>query len=243
MSVSGHTVEVTNLSPNATEKDVHDFFAFSGAIDYIEFIRNGEYACTAYVTFKEHHALETAVLLSGATIVDQRVCITRWGQNEDASDFWGRTSWKIEEEPDSMASGGSNFISTPREAVSVAQEVVKTMLSKGYVLGKDAFSKAKAFDETHQVSASAAARVAELSKRAGLTDKINAGVGAVKSIDEQYNVLETTKSAVFATGRTASAAANSVVNSSYFSAGALWVSDALTRAAKATADLATHGNK
>lgn len=34
-----YTVEVTGLSPNATEKDVYDFFTFSGAIENVEIIR------------------------------------------------------------------------------------------------------------------------------------------------------------------------------------------------------------
>lgn len=142
-----------------------------------------------------------------------------------------------------QASHGSNFVSTPGEAVGLAQEVVKTMLSKGYVLGKDALIKAKEFDQSHQVSATAAAKVAELSQKIGLTEKISAGVDAVRSVDERYHVSETTKSAVSATGRTAAAAANSIINSSYFSAGALLVSDALAKAAKVAADLGSHGSK
>lgn len=39
MTPGGYTVEVTGLSPNATEKDVYDFFAFSGAIEHVEIIR------------------------------------------------------------------------------------------------------------------------------------------------------------------------------------------------------------
>ena len=39
MSPGGYTVEVTGLSPKATEKDVYDFFAFSGAIEYVEIVR------------------------------------------------------------------------------------------------------------------------------------------------------------------------------------------------------------
>ena len=115
------------------------------------------------------------------------------------------------------------------------------MLARGYVLGKDALSKAKAFDESHQVSATAAARVSEFSDRIGLTDKICAGVEAVKSVDQRYHVSDTTKSAVSATGRTAAAAANAVVNSSYFSKGAFWLSGALSRAAQAAADLGGRG--
>lgn len=125
--------------------------------------------------------------------------------------------------------------------MTVAQDVVKTMLARGYILGKDALGKAKAFDESHQVSASAAAKVAELSERYGITDKLFAGVEAVRSVDNNYHISDTTKSIVSATGRTAAAAATTVVNSSYFSKGALWMSDALSRAAKAAADLGTHG--
>ena len=121
--------------------------------------------------------------------------------------------------------------------------MVKTMLSKGYILGKDALAKAKAFDESHRVTATAAAKVAELSSRVGLTDKICAGVDAVRSVDQQYHVSETTRTVASATARTAASVANTVVNSSYFSAGATWVSDALSRASKAAAELGSHGNR
>lgn len=125
----------------------------------------------------------------------------------------------------------------------MAQDVVKTMLSKGYTLSKDALSKAKAFDESHQVSTTAVAHVADLSKRIGLTDKINAGVGTLRSVDDTYHVSETTKTVVSVTGRTAAKVTHAVVTSSYFSAGAMFVSDALTYAAKKAADLASHGRQ
>ncbi|KAH9619134.1 hypothetical protein KSS87_019808 [Heliosperma pusillum] len=218
----------------ATEKEVRDFFSHCGAIEHLEIIRSGEYGCTAYVTFKDAYALETAVLLSGATIVDQRVYITRWGSYVDEYDPFSHTSWRSE---DNSAAQSQAFVSTPGEAVTVAQEVVITMLAKGYDLGKDALTKAKAFDESHQVSATAVAKVAELSNRLGITDKLYAGMEVVKSVDQKYNVSETTKSAAQFTGRTAAFAATTVVNSSYFSKGALWVSDALNRASKAAANL------
>ncbi|KAM1960811.1 hypothetical protein FF2_020846 [Malus domestica] len=235
MNSGGYAVEVTGLSAKATEKDVYDFFAFSGSIDHVEIVRSGECACTAYVTFKNSYSQETACLLSGATIIDQAVCITRWGHYQDEFDFWNRP--RHEEETDSTPPHGSQNVPSAGQVVSVAQEAVLTMLAKGFVLGKDALAKAKSLDESHQVSASAAARVTELSQRIGLTNKIYAGVGAVKSVDERYHVSEITKSAISETGRKAAEAANAVVNSSYFSKGALWVSDALNRAAKAAADL------
>ncbi|KAK9127842.1 hypothetical protein Syun_016639 [Stephania yunnanensis] len=235
MNPNGYTAEVIGLSPNASEADVYDFFAFSGAVEHILIVRDGDYGGTAYVTFRDAYALETAVLLSGATIVDHPVCIARWGHYEDEFGVW-RTSGSRH------LMHENHFVSTPGEAVSVAQEVVKTMLAKGYVLSKDALIKAKAFDESHQVSATAMAKVAELSKRIGLTDKVCEGIDTVKSVDEKYRVSQTTKTVASFTGRAASATAATIVNSSYFAKGALWVSGALTRAAKVAADLGNRGS-
>ncbi|TYJ42838.1 hypothetical protein E1A91_A03G113900v1 [Gossypium mustelinum] len=241
MNDFGYTVEVTGLPTKATEKDVYDFFAFSGTIEHVELVRSGEYASTAYVTFKNAYSQETAVLLSGATILDQRIYISRWGQYEEEFDFWSPSRSQEDETSSRQPPLRSQFVSHAGEAVSFAQDVVKGMLGKGYVLGKDALSKAKTFDESHQVSATAAAKVAELSERIGLTDKIYVGVDAVRSMDERYHVSENTKSAISVAGRTAAAAANAVVSSSYFSKGALWVSGALDRAAKAAADRGNRG--
>lgn len=243
MYPGGYTAEVTTLSPRATEKDVRDFFSHCGVIEHLEIIRSGEYGCTAYVTFRDAYALETAVLLTGAIIVDQSVCITPWGSYADEYDPFSRASWSNGDGSSNVAIHGSPFVSTPREAVTMAQEVVVTMIAKGYDLGKDALTKAKALDESHGVSATAVAKVAELSNKIGLTNKIYAGVEAVKCVDEKFHVSETTKSAAIFTGRTAASAATAVVNSTYFSKGALWFSDVLNKAAKAAADLGTQGAK
>ncbi|XP_015879366.2 binding partner of ACD11 1 [Ziziphus jujuba] len=243
MYPGGYTAEVTSLSPKATEKDVYDFFTYCGAIEHVEIIRAGEHACTAYVTFKDAYALETAVLLSGATIVDQQVCITHWGTYTDEDDHWNSSSWNHEGNSGSLVYHTNQYVSSPGEAVTV----VKTLLAKGYVLGKDALVKAKNFDESHRVSATAAAKVAELSNRIGLTDSISSSMEVVKSVDEKYHVTDITKSAVTVTGtaavmagKAAVAAGSAVVNSSYFAKGALWVSDMFGRAAKAAADMGTH---
>ncbi|KZV16082.1 protein vip1, partial [Dorcoceras hygrometricum] len=177
----------------------------------------------------------------GATIVDQPVCITQWGNYEDGQNLWNRRSWKIED--DSSPSQSQEYRSVPSagEAMTVAQDVMKTMVAKGYILGKDALGKAKSFDESHQVSAKAVAKVSELSDRFGLTDKVFAGVEAARSVNQRYHVADTTKTAVSATGRTMASAATAVVNSSYFAKGALWLSGALNRAAHAAAELGNRG--
>ncbi|KAK8526017.1 hypothetical protein V6N13_017089 [Hibiscus sabdariffa] len=241
MNEFGYTVEVTGLPPKATEKDVFDFFAFSGTIQHVEIVRSGDYASTAYVTFKNAYSQETAILLSGVTLLDQRIFISRWGQYEEDFDYSSPLRSQEDETSSWQPTLRSQFVSHAGEAVSFAQDAVKAMLANGYVLGKDALSKAKAFDESHNFSATAAAKVAELSERIGLTDKLRVGVGAVRSVDERYHVSENTKSAISAAGRTAAAAGKTVVSSSYFSQGALWVSGALEQSAKAAADLGNRG--
>lgn len=103
----------------------------------------------------------------------------------------------------------------------LAQDTVKTVASKGFVLGKDAVVRAKEFGESHKVTAAAVA-------------KVSAGIEAAKYVDQRYNISGTTRSA-------AASAANAMVSSSYFSKGALWLSGALDRASQVAADLGNKG--
>ncbi|GLJ50624.1 hypothetical protein SUGI_1078470 [Cryptomeria japonica] len=207
--MENYAIQVVSLSPNATERDVRDFFSYSGTVETVELERVGEDSQVAFVTFQEPYAVETALLLTGATIIDQKVCIVRWGDCEDSFDDWRTHSWRLQHDDEAEVTRSRGFVQNPREAVTVAQDVVSAMLSKGYILGKDALSKAKAFDESHQVTASAAAKVISLGEK-----------------------IE----------QTSSSAGSAVVNSRYFSSGALWLSGVLSKAAQAAADLGTRGH-
>ncbi|KAJ6858429.1 hypothetical protein NC652_040879 [Populus alba x Populus x berolinensis] len=70
------TVEVRNVSDLASEREVREFFSFSGEIEHIHIQRENGQSKTAFVIFKDPKALEIALLLSGATIVDRIVTIT-----------------------------------------------------------------------------------------------------------------------------------------------------------------------
>ncbi|GJV50326.1 binding partner of ACD11 1-like protein, partial [Tanacetum coccineum] len=64
MQQSTRTVQVGHLSDLATEREIHEFFSFSGDIDHVEICRDLEQNKTAFVTFKDAKALEIALLLS-----------------------------------------------------------------------------------------------------------------------------------------------------------------------------------
>ncbi|XP_057810867.1 binding partner of ACD11 1-like isoform X1 [Salvia miltiorrhiza] len=240
MKTRGYAVEITNLSPNATEKDVRDFLAFCGSIQHVELVRAGDSACIAYVTFKNPHAAETAVLLSGDTVLDQPVRITQWGHCDDEYNVHNSSSWKIEDDSN-LSPERHKAAPSAGKAVSFAQDTVKAVAAKGFVLGKDAVVRAKAYGQSHQVPAAAIAKASQLSQGIGLTDKVTAGIEAAKSVDQRYHISGTTRSAAYVTQRAAASAANAVVSSSYFSKGALWLSGALDRASQVAADLGNRG--
>jgi len=167
-------VQVCNLSPKATVKDVQQFFSYSGTVKNVKLQRAGQWAQVALVTFKEPHALETAVLLSGATIIDQKVCIVPWGGSEEAVNRWKKQMIKFQEEGNTKGLG--IYIPSADQTVYV----VTTMVSKGYSLGKDTLGKAKELDEKYQVMHTAAAKAVDIGKFVG-EKLVGAGQAAVNS--------------------------------------------------------------
>ncbi|VVB12700.1 unnamed protein product [Arabis nemorensis] len=225
------TVKVSNVSLGATDRDLKEFFSFSGDILYLETQSETERSKLAYVTFKDLQGAETAVLLSGATIVDSSVIVTM------APDY--------QLSPEALASlEPKDSTKSPRAGESVlrkAEDVVSSMLAKGFILGKDAIAKAKNVDEKHQLTSTASAKVASLDKKIGFTDKINTGtivVGEkVREVDQKYQVSEKTKSAIAAAEQTVSNAGSAIMKNRYVLTGATWVTGAFNKVAKAAEEV------
>ncbi|KAK8593802.1 hypothetical protein V6N13_042626 [Hibiscus sabdariffa] len=223
------SVKVGNVSLGASEQDIKEFFSFSGDIEHVEMHSNNERSQVAYVTFKEPQGAETAVLLSGATIVDQSVTI------ELAPDY----------KPPAIASTTpatqNKDAGQAESAVQKAEDVVTSMLAKGFILGKDAVNKAKAFDEKHQFTSTATAKVASLDQKIGFTEKISVGTtlvnDKVREMDQKFQVSEKTKSAFAAAEQTVSSAGSAIMKNRYILTGTSWVTGAFNRVAKAAGDV------
>lgn len=114
-----------------------------------------------------------------------------------------------------------------------AEDVVSSMLARGFILGKDALNQAKSFDEKHQFTSTASATVASLDQKIGLSEKITVGAtivnDKVKEMDEKFQVSEKTKLAFAAAEHTVSAAGSAVMKNRYVLTGASWVTGALSR--------------
>ncbi|XP_022718856.1 binding partner of ACD11 1-like [Durio zibethinus] len=237
------TVQVKNLSDLASEREIHEFFSFSGDIEHIEIIGEPGQSKTAYVTFKDPKALEIALLLSGATIVDKIVTIIC------AENYVPKTEINEARTADSIVSitpaahnaphdeGRTSSPSSGRMYVSKAQDVVASMLAKGSAIRKDAVNKAKAFDEKHQLTASASAKVISFDRRVGLTEKLTVGISVVnekvKSVDQRLQVSDKTMAAIFAAERKINDTGSAVKSSRYVTAGTAWLNGAFSKVAKA----------
>lgn len=126
-------------------------------------------------------------------------------------------------------------------AVIKAEEVVSSMLAKGFALGKDALNKAKTFDERHHLTSNASATVASIDRKIGLSEKLSIGTAVVndkvREMDTRFQVSEKTKSAIVAAEQKASSAGSALMGNHYVSVGASWVSSAFSAVSKAAEDV------
>ncbi|KAK4734862.1 hypothetical protein R3W88_009123 [Solanum pinnatisectum] len=228
--MSARTVKVSNVSLGASEQDIKEFFSFSGDIEYVEMMSENERSQIAYVTFKDPQGAETAVLLSGATIIDQSVTIVP----EPDYELPPTALVPIKATESANAAGGGS-------AIQKAEDVVSSMLAKGFILGKDAVNKAKTFDEKHQFTSTASAKVASLDQKIGLSEKINLGAtivnDKVKEMDQKFHVSEKTKSALAAAEQTVSTAGTAIMKNRYVLTGASWVTGAFNKVTKAAGEV------
>ncbi|TQD80598.1 hypothetical protein C1H46_033850 [Malus baccata] len=169
--------------------------------------------------------------MEGATIVNQSVTI------DLAPDYKlpAAVASALPTATENVSPGGV------QSAVHNAEDVVSSMLAKGFILGKDAINKAKAFDEKHQLSSTATATVSALDQKIGFTDKLNAGTSMVndkvKQMDERFQVSEKTKVVFSAAEQTVSSAGSAIMKNHYILTGTSWVTGAFNRAAKAATEV------
>ncbi|KAL1568883.1 binding partner of ACD11 1-like isoform X1 [Salvia divinorum] len=224
------TVKVSNLSLGASERDVHEFFSFSGDIEYVEMRSDTARSQIAFVTFKDVQGAETAILLSGATIIDMTVEI-----NPEPDYKLPPACAPPQEQWDKKTGGGAE------SALQKAEDVVSSMLAKGFILGKDAVNKAKSFDEKHQLTSTASAKVSSIDKKIGLTEKITIGTSIVNDkvweVDEKLHVTEKAKSALAAAEQTVSNAGSAIMKNRYVLTGTTWVTGAFSKVTKAAGEV------
>lgn len=188
------TVLVTNVSPNATEKTVSDFFSFCGKITKLYLKQDeGRPTKTAVVQFETESAAKTALLLSNALIVDLPISVVPYSQ----------AAAEAAPTVTSTAPAAADNITTRDFGVPDDQRtktsVVVSLLAAGYVVGEDTVAKAREFDEKHSILLQAKigyetvkAKALEVDQKLHISEKVAAAAQVVedkaKQVDEKYQV-------------------------------------------------------
>jgi len=207
-----YAVEVQNISPNATEKTVSDFFSFCGKISNLYMDKDvSKGTFRAVVQFETEAAARTALLLTNALIVDRPITVLSYTKGPI-------TENKLPQTPGTPVS--SEHI-THRDFGGVHDNertktsVLASMVAAGYVLASDSLTKAKSYDEEHtQFSTKLKQGVevvqnkaSELDKQYGISDKVGAvkqsATEKAKKLDEDYHLSEKASAAVQSVKQTA----------------------------------------
>ena len=120
------SVRVTNVSPATTESKLCEFFAICGLV---RSVRMDLPAASAIVTFEAADAAETAVMFTGAAIVDSAVTITLEGKGGE----------QMEEEKETTSSSS-------RSAMEIANAAIAAGYLKGEALVTAVRAKAHSID-------------------------------------------------------------------------------------------------
>ena len=111
-------VQVTDLSAQATEQHLREFFHFSGKITDVQVSPAEDGLQQAMILFEKQEEAETACLLTGAIIIDRQVVIAN-----------------------------ISYGAPPPVMGKKAVDVISQMLSAGFVLGKSTYDKLSDFDK------------------------------------------------------------------------------------------------
>jgi len=201
------SVLVENISPNATDKTVSDFFSFCGKITKLYFKKqeNGE-SNSAVVEFETESAARTALLLTNALIIDRPITVSEYSISSTPP-----------KEPDNQTSNNNatrQMFGTPTPEQNITQRnftvpdeertktsVIASLLAAGYILGKDTLQKAQEFDEKHQILVKAQMAVDQLKAKAQeidqtyhISEKVQVASSIVQAkaqeIDQTYHISE-----------------------------------------------------
>lgn len=244
--MTGASVKVGNVSLKASEKDLWDFFAFAGEIQSVQVEKGAEGSTqSAYITFVDEKALDTALLLDGAVVIDRPLAVERAVGYEPPAP----------QVPLGAPTAAEGQPAKPRpttDSAAGAQEMVSSLLAKGYVLSKDTMANAKSFDEKHQLSKTAYKRAtalghsaqttaASLDERMGISHKVTVGAASVsqsiRGVDERYGVSVKSREAFASAEATVNEAAARVLKNPYVASGASWLTASFSRASKAASEI------
>lgn len=133
-------VLVQNISPQATEKAVKDFFSFCGKVQKFELVK-GKESQEAFVLFDKESAANTARLLTNAVIMDRSIVVNPFFQNTvNEGDPLIESVANDKEEEKSQLNGHKPF-----------SRVVAELLANGYTITEPVVKKGLEIENRYEV--------------------------------------------------------------------------------------------
>lgn len=193
MAEDPRAVFVTNISPNATEKTVSDFFSFCGRITRLTLRSVTEGSLEAIVIFESESAAKTALLLTNALIVDRPITVVPYFP-------------VVGEEPAGVTAEAGQPVITERphaapDAERTKTSVMASLVAAGYVLGSDTIQRARDLDDKHMITLQLKVGAEQIKAKANEIDRqlhisetataIKTGVvEKAKEVDAQLHITE-----------------------------------------------------
>lgn len=179
MSAENATVNVSNISHNATEKEIRDFFSFCGKIEELTITpASGESGApqTASITFQQPSAARTALLLDNTQLQNVPIHVTAPASLSELQQDVEHNATEIEH---------PNQEDKPRTAIFAEY------LASGYVLGDQILQRGIEFDEKRGISAKFRKFLVDLDSKHKVTDKSRAMDESYKITDRAHTGLNT----------------------------------------------------
>jgi len=163
-----NTILVSNISPNATESNLKEFFSFCGNITNISLERRDNNSPSeAMISFDNHEAVDTALLLQGA-LLDERplaVCLLK-----DLD--------KVHPPVPQPTREPQSDQKAQNEHSSIFASKIAPVLAATYYFGSGVLNKMKEIDEKAKISAT-------------MNTATEATIQTLKNVDDQWKISST----------------------------------------------------
>lgn len=131
MATPTHSVEVSGISPNTTQKGINDFFSFCGKITDVSYESGAD---TAIIHFEKPSAAKTALMLNGGTFDGATIAVTS------------------ESDPAAVDPTPGHHEGPPEQSDKPRAAIAAEYLAKGYGLSDQILQRAIEIDTKHGIS-------------------------------------------------------------------------------------------
>jgi predicted DNA-binding protein (MmcQ/YjbR family) len=211
-------VQVNNISPNANEKTVSDFFSFCGKITKLYLDKEeGKDTSKAVVEFETESAAKTALLLTNALIVDRPITVVVYPPPQTSSEGQQKEELKEPGTPVPQEHITHRDFGGVKDEERTKTSVIASLIAAGYSLAHDALTKAKQYDDEHNITLHLKVGVEQLKVKAheidqtyGISEKAahvkQQATETAKKLNEEYKISEKASNAATTVKATAVAA-------------------------------------